>query len=192
MIERPEPKQKRPADAKRVFKGVIFNAYQWQQKMFDGSEATFEVLARPDTAIVIPVTVGGKIIFINEQQPGQQAHVDFPGGRIDPGEQPDIAARRELREETGYITDDIFLWRAWHPQQKLDWVVYIFIARGCKKDSQPHLDAGEKITVGEVDFDEMLMMARKGAFSDELAVDAYRAALESAYYQELKQIFGII
>ncbi len=190
-IVRPAPQQKRPADAKLVFKGVIFDAYQWQQKMFDGSEKTFEVLTRPDTAIVIPVTKDGCILVINEQQPGQELRVDFPGGRIDVGEKPDQAALRELREETGYTAKDIVLWRAWHPQQKLDWVVYVFIARGCEKEADQHLDAGEKITMQEVGFDKTLELAREGAFAGGLAGDAYRAALEPAYYQELKKLFGL-
>ncbi len=35
-----------PPNAKRVFKGIIFDVYQWQQKMFDGSKETFEMLKR--------------------------------------------------------------------------------------------------------------------------------------------------
>ena len=45
-----------PEHAKKVFSGVMFDVYQWEQEMYDGSTATFEKLTRPDTAQVIPVT----------------------------------------------------------------------------------------------------------------------------------------
>ena len=54
-----------PADAKRVFEGVIFDVYQWQQKMFDGSTETFEVLKRPDSVEVIAIK-DGKMVVIHE------------------------------------------------------------------------------------------------------------------------------
>ena len=42
-----------PKDARCVFKGVIFEVWQWEQKMFDGSMATFERIKRPDTVVII-------------------------------------------------------------------------------------------------------------------------------------------
>ena len=55
--------QKFPPQAKRVFKGMIFDVYQWEQEMYDGSTHTFEKIIRPDTVLVIPVTEDGKIII---------------------------------------------------------------------------------------------------------------------------------
>lgn len=53
--------------AKLVFKGVRFDTYQWRQKQFDGSTATFEVVKRDDTVVIIPV-IDGQIVVVNEQQ----------------------------------------------------------------------------------------------------------------------------
>ncbi len=55
-IIRPESKQPMPANAKRVFKGVVFDTYQWEQDMYDGTKKTFEKLKRPDTVVVFPVS----------------------------------------------------------------------------------------------------------------------------------------
>lgn len=41
-----------PDAAQHVFEGMIFDVYQWPQKLFDGSEHTFEMLKRPDTVVV--------------------------------------------------------------------------------------------------------------------------------------------
>ena len=55
-----------PNKAKKVFEGVIFDIYQWQQEMYDGSTATFEMLDRDNTIQVI-ATMDDKIILINEK-----------------------------------------------------------------------------------------------------------------------------
>lgn len=47
-IERPKSKQPIPENAKLVFKGKIFDTYQWEQEMYDGSRVTFEKIKRPD------------------------------------------------------------------------------------------------------------------------------------------------
>lgn len=90
-----------PAKAVRIFEGVIYDVYQWQQELFDGSKATFEMLRRPDAITAICV-VDGKILVINEEQPHRGKKVSFPGGRREPGEETSRAAQREVLEETGY------------------------------------------------------------------------------------------
>src|SRR5262249_7028087 len=101
-IERPQPKQPLPPDAKCVFKGILFDVYQWEQKMFDGTTATFEKLKRHDTVLVIPVTTGKKIIMLEQEQPARPPFISFPGGRLEESENPLQAVHRELMEETGY------------------------------------------------------------------------------------------
>ena len=44
-------KQQLPKNAKRVFKGKIFDVYQWDQKMFDNSVEIFEKMKRTDTNV---------------------------------------------------------------------------------------------------------------------------------------------
>ncbi|MEI7603954.1 MAG: hypothetical protein WCJ19_02970 [bacterium] len=53
--ERPPISQPIPEDAVKVFSGVIFDVYQWQQLQFDGTYATFEKIKRNDVALVIPI-----------------------------------------------------------------------------------------------------------------------------------------
>src|SRR3989344_5268859 len=101
-IVRPLSEQPMPKSAKRVFKGVVFDVYQWQQQMFDGTYETFEKIKRVDTVIVLPVTKEGKIILTKQQQPNGKPFTRVAGGRVDEGEGVLAAAKRELLEETGY------------------------------------------------------------------------------------------
>lgn len=155
-----------PANATRVFKGEIFDVWQWPQKMFDGSVATFERIARPDTVDVIAVTPNNKILILNQEQPGKPPFISLPGGRLDDGEEPLAGAKRELLEETGYASNDWENFLAADQSGKLDWVLYTFVARGVAKKDDPHLDPGEKISCQEISLDEFINLLDNPLFRE--------------------------
>lgn len=70
-----------PEDASLVYQGEIFKIYQWKQRLYDGSTATFEKVIRPNTVEVIAVD-GDKIIFTEQEQPHRDPFLALPGGRV--------------------------------------------------------------------------------------------------------------
>lgn len=144
-----------PGQAKQVFKGEIFDVYQWEQEMFDGSKAIFEMIKRPGTTEIIAIKEG-RIWYANEEQPGKEKYQCFFGGRLDEGESSETAAKRELQEEAGMESDDWELIFSNQPIGKMDWANYVFIARECKTVSEQHLDGGEKINITSCTFDEFI------------------------------------
>lgn len=176
-----------PKAAKKVFTGQIFDVYQWEQKMFDGSVVTFERLQRPDTVSIIPVTHEGKIIVGYQEQPSQKPHFTTIAGRVDPGEEILRAAKRELLEETGYQAAEWELLHSYQPTMKIEWVIFTFVARDCKKVAEQNLDAGEKIELKFVNFDEFIEMAARGDFGEhELKIMALEAKLDAKRMAKLK------
>ncbi|KKT01193.1 MAG: NUDIX hydrolase [Candidatus Nomurabacteria bacterium GW2011_GWF2_43_8] len=158
-IKRPESKQPIPKNAKKVFKGVIFDVYQWEQEMFDGTKVVFEKAKRIlDNVTIFAVLPDGKILLTEQEQPGKAPFIGGTGGRIDEGEDALTAARRELLEESGYIAEEFTLWFAQNSLPKVDWAVYVFIAKGLKKVSNLNLDAGEKVKLLPVTLDEFIDM----------------------------------
>lgn len=152
-----------PDEAKKVFSGVLFDVFQWQQKMFDGSFATFERLKRADSTCVLAV-VGGKIAVSFEEQPASEPFTGFPCGLLDDGEVPLDGAKRELLEETGLVSDDWELYGSWPVGNKISWDEHIFIARNCKKVANTKFDNGERIRTEFISFDELVSFTVRDDF----------------------------
>jgi ADP-ribose pyrophosphatase len=179
-----------PENAKLVFKGVIFDVYQWEQELYDGSKATFEKLRRPDTVIVFPVTDEGKIILTEQEQPNREPFITGAAGRVEKGEEPLECAKRELLEETGYEAQEWVLLDQVRPVNKIDWTVFIYVAKSCKRVSEMNLDPGEKVKLKLVEFEEFLDLVFDEKFYDkEMIIKILKAKADPKEMDNLKKIF---
>lgn len=188
QIVRPQSRQPLPENAKKVFQGILFSVWQWEQQLFDGSKATFEKIKRRDTVGVIGVTEDKKILLTLQEQPGIQSFFGTPGGIIDEGEDVFEAAKRELLEETGCVSDKWELFDATQPTTKVDWAIFMFLAKDCKKIQEQKLDPGEKLEVLEVSWEEFLDYSKRKEFRDtELALKIYRESTTPEALEKLRQ-----
>ncbi len=184
-----------PSSARRVFKGIIHEIWQWDQLMYDGSTQVFECIARVDSVQVIATVEDRILLQIQEQPDRKEPFLSLPGGRCDEGEEAVLAAKRELLEEMGYASDDWTLLRTARPGgAKMQWIAYTYIARNCIKMKAPHLDAGERIEEKRISFDEFLRLSDDPAFRHrELDSLLVRAQYDRGYREELrKTIFGAV
>lgn len=181
--------KKIPDNAEKVFQGVIFDVYQWQQKMFDGSYRTFEFLKRKHAAVAFCVFEDKTILINEEEQPGKPSFISLPGGGADAyDEEPLDVIKRELKEETGYVASS---WKEVHMETnfpKVDWTIHYFVAKDLKKVGTPQNDASEKITSKRISFDEFLNLHRNHKFRDKgLAYLMLRAQTDEMYRAQIEK-----
>lgn len=152
-----------PENAKKVFEGILFDVYQWEQKLFDGSTTTFEMIKKEGSSQVLAIK-DNKIILLKEEQPHKGKFTSLPGGKIEKGETPEQNAKKELLEELGMTCEELTLWETSNWGTTINWPTHYFIAKNCKKVSDLNLDAGEKIQAYEVSFDELFEETEKKEF----------------------------
>jgi ADP-ribose pyrophosphatase len=184
-----------PPHAKKVFEGIIFDVYHWEQEQFDGTFKTFEGLRHIPVVIVVPI-VGDKIYLHKEEQPGDPLIWTLPAGRFERGEiDPLAVASRELLEETGYFSDEMSLLRSNHNYHgNIEWESYIFVARNCKKISEPKPDPGERIhEIKLLAFEEVIEFSEHPDFrSGILENDWKQARMDPVFREEFrKKIFEV-
>ena len=110
------------------------------------------VLEYPDWACVVPVTASGEVVMVEQWRHAiGRRSLEFPAGAVDPGETPEAAARRELREEAGAEADGLepLARLATEPARHTNWA-HVFLARGAHIVSAPAPDANEDIVVRTV------------------------------------------
>jgi ADP-ribose pyrophosphatase len=66
----------------------------------------FEIKLEPDAAVALALTPRREVLLVREFRPGTEEWLlELPGGNVDSGEEPDVAASRELLEETGFAVN---------------------------------------------------------------------------------------
>lgn len=156
-----------PTHAKRVFKGILYDVYHFEQEMFDGTTKTFEMLHRKPSVQVLPI-YNGKVVVAKEQQPGTETFATFLGGCSEEGEDPLHAAKRELLEETGFHSDAWELLFTLPIPGRINWDIHFYVARDCKKVAEQNLDNGEKIELIELDFEELIQFTQQPGFRNKV------------------------
>ncbi|KAF0151915.1 MAG: nudix hydrolase [Ignavibacteria bacterium] len=91
------------------FKGKVVDIRVDEVK-FEGKEKTVcrETVIHPGGAVIVPVKDDGTIVLIKQfRWPHKKVLFELPAGKLDKGEEPQICASRELKEETGYSASNI-------------------------------------------------------------------------------------
>lgn len=154
-----------------LFHGRLLHAFRDTVRLPDGNTGTREFVLHPGAVMVIPLLedATGQQRLVLERQfryPVGRVMVEFPAGKIDPGELPWACARRELREETGYQARQWARAGVLHPVTAYSSeVIEIWFARGLVAGPR-RLDAGEFLEVFSATADELLQWCRDGRVTD--------------------------
>ena len=151
----------------REAKFLKFKSYEF--KLNNGKTIIREELIKGSSngsaVIIIPKLENGKYLTVIEPRVFTDLTVGiaFPAGYIDKGEEKEVSALRELREETGYVSDEIEYLDSYYQDEGCSAAMnYMLLAKNCKLKSEQDLDEDEFIKYIEFTLEELLELEEKG------------------------------
>ena len=156
-----------------VFDGKLLHVRRDTVRLPDGSLATREYVVHPGAVLIVPVLPDGRLVVLRQYRyPVGSVFIEFPAGKLDPGETALATGQRELAEEAGYTA------AAWTPLARVHSVVgysdesiEFFVAEELT-DVGAKPDDGEFLEIVTMSPDEMLDALDCGAITDAKTVAA--------------------
>ena len=154
-------------DGELAYDGNFLKVSRDRVKLPDGKITQREFIRHPGAVVILALFDDGRVLLERQfRYPNDQVFIEFPAGKIDPGEESLACAKRELEEETGYTATD------WHYVCKIhnaiaysDEHLDLFLARGLTA-GDAKLDDGEFLETFTATIPEMLEMVKRGEITD--------------------------
>ncbi len=158
---------------------IDFRESSW--KFPDGAVwSPYYTFSRRDYVVIAARCSDGRFVTVRQFRQGiEDVTCEFPAGGIEDGETPLEAAKRELAEETGYVSDE---WRAVSVIPSYATLsgnyAHIFYAGNCRRKKEQSLDPMEFVDVVLMEDEELHDLIRRDGFAQAVHVMAYYRAME--------------
>ncbi len=168
----------RRLSTERVGSFPIFHVLRHQVQTHDGDFDAY-CLEMPDWVTVVVLTADDRFVLVRQHRHGINAStLETPGGIIDPGETPEQAAVRELREETGFVAAQMLSLGWVYPNPAIqDNRLHLMLGLDARQQGTPQPDAHEATEVVVLARLELLERMRAGELRHALCALAVQRAL---------------
>jgi ADP-ribose pyrophosphatase len=159
--------KERRLDGAIVYDGNFIKVQCDSVALPDGKTTKREYIRHPGAVVIVPLLDDGSVLLERQYRyPRDQVFIEFPAGKIDPGEDPLVCAKRELQEETGYTaTDWQFLCTIHNAIAYSDEHLDIYLAKGLTAGPN-QLDDGEFLEIFTTSPEQILEWVREGQITD--------------------------
>ena len=159
-----------------VFEGRVWNVVR-DRVAFHGGEFAREYVQHTGAVAVLPIDEQDRVLLINQyRQPIGTREWEIPAGLLDiPGEDPLVAAKRELAEETDMVASDWSDPLHYHPSPGgSDEIIHLYEARGLSAAPHPHdrTDEEAEIVLRWVPLDDVLDAVAAGRLQNGILIAA--------------------
>lgn len=154
-------------DGSVVYEGKFLKLERDTVRLPNGKESHREFFRHPGAVAILPLLPDGRVLLERQfRYPNGKVFIEFPAGKIDPGEDLLTCAKRELREETGYTAGRWqFVCTIHNAISYSDEHLELFLAQDLTPGPQ-QLDDGEFVDLFSVTVPELLDMVRRGEITD--------------------------
>lgn len=165
--------------SKSIYKGKILNLRVDDVELINGKTAKREVVEHSGGACVV-CEDDGKILLVKQfRYPYMQELLELPAGKINPGENPEQTAIRELEEEGGIRAERVELMFKVYPSPGYtNEIIYIYKAKGLKR-TECALDEDEFLDAVWVEKSTLEKMIKNGQIKDGKTLIGLLALLNS-------------
>lgn len=150
-----------------VFQGKLLQVKRDTVRLPDGKPAAREYIQHNGAVMIIPLLESGELVMERQYRYVMRRHcIEFPAGKIDAGEEPLAAGRRELLEETGYVAREWIYLTSINPTVAYSTErILVYLARGLEQ-RESKLDEGEFLEVLKLTPAALLELVRAGEIGD--------------------------
>lgn len=154
-------------DSEEILKGNFLHVCRDTIRLPDGTQTTREYVIHPGAVMIVAQLDDGQVVLERQYRyPMQAVMLEFPAGKLDPGEATLVCAQRELLEETGYSAREWARAGVLHPVVSYSTeFIEIWFARGLTLGERK-LDAGEFLEVFTASPTELLAWCGNGRVTD--------------------------
>jgi ADP-ribose pyrophosphatase len=179
-----EPLTAHTISSRRIYEGSRISLRVDEFRLGNKPPVSKEIIEHPGSVVILPVTDDRKLVLVRQwRQAAGKVLLEAPSGTIEPGEQPEVTARRELREEAGVSADHLApVGGAWVAPGYSGEYTYGYVATGLRPDPLPQ-DDGEDIHTIEVPLIEIAQLVREGKLEDQITIAVIYAAVH---------VFGLV
>lgn len=149
------------------YTGRVFNIEKVHMQLPTGEVRAYDLVNHPSAVTIVPLDAVGNILFVRQYRVGAEEELlELPAGLFKDGENPDPAAARELREETGMAAEHLTRIGAFYssPGYSSEYL-YIYLATGLYP-APLEQDDDEFIQLEAIPTAKALEMARSGEIRD--------------------------